>query len=587
MINNEISSQVSFGKLWNLVRPYVPRLLLASLLLIGISSIGLIAPFIAGRIVDTALTGASQALGQVVLILIGLFACLGLLSFFEHYLLSSTGSRFLNALRNRLFGHLVRQPPSFYEERRLGELLSRLSSDLSTVESGLTTKIPSGFQATISFIGTLIILLFMHTRLTLVSLAIIPPIILLAVFYGKRLEKLSTQVQDSLAESTGVAEESLSGIRTVQAFTGEDTQRQKYGSQLESLLKLELRNARLLGAFSGIIQFIGFSSFAVVLWYGGLLIQRGELSAGQLTAFLLYVFKIAGSVGTLGSLYTGYRELKGASARVFEILETTPTVEDSSSAKALASIQGRIHFEQVSFQYPTQSEQWALRNINLTIEPGEMVAFVGPSGSGKSTLFALLLRFYDPTSGVIRLDNHDLREIQLSSLRQAIGLVPQDIFLFSETVEENLQYGQPNAESSAVYQSATSAGADSFIRLLPNGYQEKVGEKGVKLSVGQRQRIAIARAFLRDPSVLLLDEATSALDAESEETIQQALSVLAANRTTLVIAHRLATARRADRIFVMDQGQIVGQGTHSELFETNDLYRRYWELQSLQALSEE
>ncbi len=405
--------------------------------------------------------------------------------------------------------------------------------------------------------------------------------ILFAVWYGKKLEKLAKQEQDALAESTGIAEESLDGIRTVQAFTGESHERSRYGNKLTQLLNLEMRNARLTGVFIGIMQFFGFSAFAIVLWYGGSLMQEGDLTVGMLTAFLLYVFKIAGSVGTLGSLYTSYRELKGASAHVLELLETVPEIQDAENAKPLTRPRGRIAFENVSFQYPSQEEQWALREISLTIEPGEMVALVGPSGSGKSTLFALLLRFYDPQSGRITVDGNDVTEVRLEDLRCGIGLVPQDIFLFSETVADNIRYSSEGATEEAIHFAARSAGAEDFILKLPKGYHEMVGETGVKLSVGQRQRIAIARAFLRDPSVLLLDEATSALDAESEEIIQQALLTLAENRTTLVIAHRLATARRASRILVLDEGRIVGQGTHEELFESNDLYRRYWELQSL------
>jgi ABC-type multidrug transport system fused ATPase/permease subunit len=329
------------------------------------------------------------------------------------------------------------------------------------------------------------------------------------------------------------------------------------------------------------LQTLAFSSFAVVLWFGGWLIARQELTPGELTAFLLYTLQIAGSVGSLGGLWGSYKELRGASARVFELLETPPALSDPPAPIVLSAPRGQVAFKGVSFAYPSGEGRYALQDIDLEIRPGEVVALVGPSGAGKSTLFSLLLRFYDPTSGAVSLDGHDLRSLRLADVRGATGLVPQDIFLFSGTVEENLRYGNPEATTAQVRAAAEAAGAARFIEQLPRGYSEVVGERGVRLSAGQRQRLAIARAFLKAPAVLLLDEATSALDAESEETIQQALTALWAGRAVLVIAHRLATARRADRIVVLDQGRMVGSGTHQDLYATNVLYRRYWELQAL------
>jgi ABC-type multidrug transport system fused ATPase/permease subunit len=305
------------------------------------------------------------------------------------------------------------------------------------------------------------------------------------------------------------------------------------------------------------------------------------LSAGELTSFLLYSFSIASSVGTLGSLYAGYKELKGAGARVFEILDTEPAITDPPDPVPLGRPAGRVTFDHVSFSYPSGEGRLALADVELTVAPGETVALVGPSGAGKTTLLSLLLRFHDPTAGAVLLDGHDLRKLRLEEVRRAVGLVPQDIFLFSDTVEANIRYGCPGATAEQVRSAAVAAGADGFIRELPKGYDEVVGERGVRLSAGQRQRLAIARAFLRDPAILLLDEATSALDAESEEVIQRALGELMAGRTTLVIAHRLATARRARQIFVLDAGRVVARGSHDELFAASDLYRRYWELQSL------
>lgn len=582
MSSSPETTSANLKKLWPLIRPHLRALLIVSAMVVLVSAIGLVTPSVAGRVVDNALKGNADTLRRVILFLIALFAGLGILTFFKGSMLSITGSRFLLRLRHHLFSHLVRLTPAFYESRRLGELLSRMGSDLTVVQHTITGQIPRAFQAVLSFVGTLIVLLLMHTKLTLVSMAIIPPVILVAVWYGGRLQKLATKVQDALADTQSVTEEALSGIRTVQAFNSEQRELDRYEEKLTDLLQEETRQARLGSAFDGILQFTAYSSFAIVLWYGGYLIQQKQLSPGDLTAFLLYVFRIAGSVGTLGSLYTSYRELKGASARVFELLETEPDVQDPPEPTVITEPKGRLVFDNVSFRYPSSAEdRWAIQNLNLTIEPGEMVALVGPSGSGKTTIFSLLLRFYDPISGQILLDGHPLPKMTLADLRQTIGLVPQEIFLFSETVEENVRYGRPNAERVDLENATRSSGAISFIEDLPQQWEEMVGEKGVKLSVGQRQRIAIARAFLRNPTILLLDEATSALDAESEEIVQQALAQLSQNRTTLVIAHRLATAQRADRIVVLEKGQIVGCGPHEELRESNELYRRYWELQTL------
>lgn len=550
-------------------------------MLVG-GAIGLATPQVAGRVVDAALVESdADRLNRIVLGLVALFAAMGVASFFEHWLIRRTGARLLKDLRTRLFDHLLTLSPGFYNERPTGELLSRLGSDLTQVQGALTRQIPSGIESLLRFVGTLVILLVMQTKLTLVSLVVVPPVVLVAVYYGRRLERLSREERDATADAGARSEETLAGIRTVQAFQQEREESTAYARHLGSLLAIQFRNARIEGAFGGLVQFSAFSAFAVVLWYGGRLMLEGELTPGELTSFLLYTFSIAVSVGTLGALYAALREVRGASARIFEILDTEPEVQDGPAP--LERCEGRIEVENLSFSYPA-SGRAALQDLSFSVKAGETVGLVGPSGSGKTTIFSLLLRFYDPDRGSLRIDGRELDSLRLQDLRRQIGIVPQEIFLYSGSVADNLRFGDPHATDDQLREAATRAGALEFIEQLPDGFATRVGQRGARLSGGQRQRLAIARAFLRDPRILLLDEATSSLDPDSERIVTRALAELMRDRTTLVIAHRLATARRADRILVLEDGGVVGAGTHDQLFATNELYARYWTLQSLDDL---
>lgn len=570
-------------RLFGLARPYLrPLIGVTAMMLLG-SAIGLLTPAVAGRVIDAALIdGDGQRLNRVVLALIALFAALGTTAYLENVLLRTTGARLLRDLRERLFGHLVILSPDFFERRPVGELLSRMGSDLTLVQAALTSQIPGGIQALLRFAGTLAILLVMQTQLTLVALVVVPPVVLVAVYFGRRLEKLSREARDANANASARAEESLNGIRTVQAFQHEGAESALYGKRLLELFGIQVRNAHVEGAFSGLVQFSAFSAFAVVLWYGGRLMLAGSLTPGELTAFLLYTFSIATSVGQLGSLYAAFRELRGASVRIFELLDTPPRISDPPQPVRPVEILGHLTLRDVRFAYDSTPEVFALDGVDFEVRPGEVVGLVGPSGSGKTTVFNLLLRFYDPVSGSVRLDGHDLRELRVEDVRRNIAVVPQEIFLMSGSIEANLRMGRPDATLDEVQRAAELAGADEFIDRLEHGYASEVGQRGVRLSGGQRQRLAIARAFLKDPAVLLLDEATSALDPDSELRVQNALETLMRGRTTLVIAHRLVTARRADRILVFERGRVVATGTHEELYATNELYRRYWTLQSLQ-----
>ena len=575
------TQEVSFGRLFGLARPHLPLILVATSLMLVMSLIGLAVPKLAGDVVDTALERATRTeLRSVVVLLIGLFALMGSLAFVQSYLLGLAGARLLRDLRQSLFDRLIGLAPAFFDSRRVGELLSRLGSDLTLVQASLTEQIPTGIQALLRFIGTLVVLFVLQTRLTLVALLVVPPVILVAIFVGVRLEKLSKKERDATADTSSLAEESLAGVRTVQAAGAEPRTLERYAARLKDLLQVQVRNARLQSAFGGLITFAGFSSFALVLGYGGELMLEDKLTAGELTSFLLYTFSVAMTVGQLGSLYAGYKRLKGASARLFELLDTESAVAEAPGAAAFTCEQGGISISDLCFRY--EDGPRALDGVSIEVAPGSMVALVGPSGSGKSTLLSLLLRFYDSEAGAIKIDGHDVRSLRLRDLRRSMGLVPQEVFLFSGTVAHNLRLGRPQATSAEIESALEAAGALDFVAKMAKGIETEIGERGIRLSGGQRQRLAIARAFLENPPILLLDEATSSLDPDSEALVQGALHRLFEGRTTVVIAHRLATARRADQIYVLDGGKITASGTHASLIESSDLYRRYWKLQSLE-----
>ena len=570
----------ALARLWPLIRPYRWRLVVATVCLIASAAVGLAFPQIVRGLLDAAFVRHDGALlDRIALVLIGLFTLQAASNFAQTYLLSSTGERVVARLREELFRHLLRLSPGFFAERRTGELVSRLAADIGTVQGLVSYQLSELARQTLYLVGGITLLTLTNRALTLTAVVVVPFVAGSAVFFGRRLRRISTGVQDKVTEATAVAEEAFSQIRTVQSFVQEAWEAARYGGRMAEVVQVAIRRSVVRGVFFAVITFATFGGMAVVLWEGGRLVLGGALSAGTLVQFLLYTVFIAAAVTALTSLFSNYQETVGAARRVFELLETPPAIADPPEPRTLPSpVGGHVAVEHVSFRYQP-ALPLALDDVSLAIAPGEVVALVGPSGAGKTTLANLLPRFWDVTAGRITLDGVDSRALRLAELRHAIGIVPQEPALFSGSVLENIAYARPDAAQAEVEAAARAAHAHEFIARLPQGYGTLVGERGVKLSGGQRQRIAIARALLKDPRVLILDEATSSVDAESERLIEEALARLLEGRSTLIIAHRLSTVRRADRLVVLDRGRVVEEGAHDALLARGGLYARLYQRQ--------
>lgn len=576
MTNSPVSPLSDAGPIrsWgDLVRPELPLLALGTLALLGGSGLTLLAPQGIKDLIDAlSLPGGGDALDAALKKLLVVFVCVGIFGFLRAWLYTYAGERVVARLRRSLFSRLLAREVSFFDRERTGDLVNRLASDTGVLQNAVTVNMSMALRFGLQALGSVGILFWTSTKLTLLMLAMVPFVAIGSAVFARYVRGLSRQTQDALAAASTVAEEVFSNVRTVRSFAREEGEVGRYSVRVLDALAMGRKMGLAYGAFQGALSVAAFCSIALVLWFGGHLVMEGALSVGTLTSFMLYTFYLSFSLGALAGLYGDYQRAIGASQRVFELLKQDSVMLPGE--KVLDAVVGEMRLENVVFAYPARSDVRVLDDVSLSLVPGSVVALVGPSGGGKSTVAALLSRFYDPDGGRVTLDGVDVRSLDPFWLRRQIGLVAQEPVLFAMSLGDNIRYGRPDASDADVVAAAQAANAHDFISALPDGYTTQVGERGVRLSGGQRQRVAIARALLKDPKILVLDEATSALDAESEHLVQEALERLMLGRTVMVIAHRLSTVKNASVVMVIDHGRVVEAGTHSELVEADGLYRR-------------
>lgn len=562
------------------LRPYRVLMVGAIAALTLTAVVSLVLPLAVRRVVDGFAEADAALLDEYFVAFLIIAALLALGTGLRYWLVTRLGEAVVADIRRAVFDKVTGMSPAFFEKILTGEILSRITTDTTLILSVIGSSVSYALRNALMLVGGLILLMLTSPKLTGLVLLIVPAVVVPIIVLGRRLRNLSRENQDWIATSSGSASESLLAVQTVQAFTHEGETRRAFADVTAKSLASAQKRVATRAVMTVIVIFLVFAGIVGVLWIGARDVRAGQMSVGELIQFVIYAVMVAGAVGALSEIWGELMRAAGATERLVELLQTDDTVQDPATPKALPRpVRGEIGFRDVTFRYPARPEVSALNGVSLTVQPGETVALVGPSGAGKTTILQLLMRFYDPQEGVVTLDGQDLRQMARSDFRRAIALVPQDPVIFAASARDNIRFGRPEATDAEVEAAARAAAAHDFLSALPQGYDTFLGERGVMLSGGQRQRVAIARAILRDAPVLLLDEATSALDAESERAVQAAVETLSQGRTTLVVAHRLATVKRADRIVVFDKGRIVAQGRHDDLVAEGGLYARLARLQ--------
>lgn len=561
--------------------PYRGRIVIAAFALVMAAIATLVLPLAVRAVIDHGFSrDSANLIDSYFYALIGVAALMAAASAMRFYYVSWIGERVVADIRRKVYGHVLSLSPRFFETMRTGEVLSRLTADTTLIQTVVGSSLSMAMRNMLTLIGGTILLLLTSLHLTGLTLLLVPAIVVPLIVFGRRVRGLSRDAQDRIADSAAYAGETLGAVQTVQAFAHEDRDRSVFGGAVESAFASARRRAGARAAMTAMVIFLIFAGIVAVLWVGARQVLAGEMTPGELSQFVLYAVLTAASVGGISEVWGDVQAASGAAGRIGELLAARPDIAPPADPVALPTpARGAVGFEGVTFRYPSRDDVSALDGFSLDIRPGETVALVGPSGAGKTTVFQLLLRFYDPQAGRVTIDGVDLASADPVAIRRLVGLVPQETVIFSGTVADNIRYGRPEASDAEIETAARAAQAHGFIEALPQGYATLLGERGTTLSGGQRQRIAIARAILKDPPILLLDEATSALDAESERAVQTALETLMKDRTTLIIAHRLATVQRADRIVVLEAGRAIAMGRHRDLVAEGGLYARLANLQ--------